>query len=362
MSTEINEPGSNTEVTVPNTGAETTPEAVAEIETVVAPPAPVEFRYEYQPTDEQGRPLGGKQVVKYTTPEELADKLAEQSTLLLRRLRSETRKNRLGISDEEVIPEDAQRYREPVSFKPKQLTPDERVQLSRDLLDPEKFEEASDALFEAKVGAKPQVISQTLADLQGESIRARAKAESDAFVAGNPEYVKCQENFEAITNWMIRYGLAPVRSNFQKAFDTLRAAGVLIENPTPDVPAAPGVRQPTELPTVQPTAPEAPEGTAEAAAVPETTVPAGPPKQAARIPTGLSRSTSDETGVPRSPGEDLVYDVVVNGQKRRYTGLAAINAMPSEEFKRRVNTERGFSQKVEKLEAEAVERRRVSRR
>ena len=53
-------------------------EEVAPITPEVAPTpvAPVESRYEYQPTDEQGRPLGGKQVIKYTTQEEFATKLA----------------------------------------------------------------------------------------------------------------------------------------------------------------------------------------------------------------------------------------------------------------------------------------------
>ena len=40
--------------------------------------APVEQRYEYQPVDETGRPIGGKQVIKYTTNEELVTKLQIQ--------------------------------------------------------------------------------------------------------------------------------------------------------------------------------------------------------------------------------------------------------------------------------------------
>ena len=60
--------------------------AVAPVGPVV-PVAPVELRYEYQPTDEHGRPLGGKQVIKYTTPDELASKLVGQNTQLVRRLR-----------------------------------------------------------------------------------------------------------------------------------------------------------------------------------------------------------------------------------------------------------------------------------
>lgn len=337
---------------------------VADTLPVEAPPAPIEFRYEYQPTDEQGRPLGGKQVVKYTTSGELADKLAEQSTLLLRKLRSETRKNRLGISDDETIPEEAPRYREPVSFKPKVLSADERGKIARDLLDPERFEEASDALFEAKMGASPQVISQTLTELHEDRMKAQAKAASDGFLADNPQYVRCKENFEAITNWIIRYDLAPVKENFQKAYDTLRAAGILVEN-VEDVPEPPTEAQPQIAPVIAPVVEEAVPLVENVVETIEPIVAAvEPPKsQVPRIPTGLNRNNSDDTGgAPRSVGDDIVFEVLVGKEKRRYTGLAAVNAMPSDEFKRRVNTERGFAQKVEKLESEAVERKRSARR
>ena len=38
------------------------------------------------------------------------------------------------------------------------------------------------------------------------------------------------------------------------------------------------------------------------------------------------------------------------GEKRVFTGLAAINAMPSDEFRKRLMTEAGFGAKVDKLE------------
>ena len=85
---------------------------------IPAPAAPEpELRYEYQPTDEQGRPLGGKQVILYRTPDELAQKLSEQNTQLVRKLREVTRKQKLGIRDDQV-PADAARFEEIVEFKP----------------------------------------------------------------------------------------------------------------------------------------------------------------------------------------------------------------------------------------------------
>ena len=46
------------------------------------------------------------------------------------------------------------------------------------------------------------------------------------------------------------------------------------------------------------------------------------------------------------------------GEKRVFKGLAAIDAMPSDEYKRRLLSDRSFAGKVEKLEAEAAKKRR----
>ena len=203
----------------------------------VTPPVELpELRYSYQPVDDDGRPLGGKQVIKYRTPEELGDKLAEQNTLLIRKLRSETRKNRLGISDSDEIPTESPKFAEPISFSPVELTAEQKIQISRDLLDPEKSEEAATALVTARFGADPEKVTRALADVQNTNMRILAKMESDAFVANNPDYVKCQSNFEAITSWMVRYDLAPVRENFQLAYDKLKAAGNILILSYADVP------------------------------------------------------------------------------------------------------------------------------
>jgi hypothetical protein len=323
-------------------------EPVVSVEPIVEP-VPEIKEYVYQPTDEQGRPLGGKQVLKYHTEEELRDKLQEQNVLLLRRLRAETRKNRLGISDTDEISDDAPRYAAPVDFAKPDLSPDDRVRIARELgIDPEKFDETTDAFFESTLGVKPEALRQTLRSLQDEALQSRARLESEAFVAGNKDYVKCKENFEAITNWMSRYNLAPVRENFQKAYDTLRAANVLIESAEVTPPVQPVV-EPTpivEPPPVEPT-----------------------PQPVARIPTGLTRNSSADTGgAPRPLGDDIVYEYQPKdglgkpvGEKRVFKGLAAIEAMPADVYKYRVLHEKGFAKKEEKLHAEAAERRNSAR-
>lgn len=336
---------------------------VTETVEAVVPPVIEQKRYEYQPTDEQGRPMGGRQVILYANPEELASKLTEQNTLLLRKLRAETRKNRLGTVESDTIPDDAARYEEPLTFSPIALTSEQRVALSRNILDPERVDEAANLLMEATLGIKPDKLRKRLAEMDERDLRFQARLESDAFVAANPDYVKCQENFEAITNWMMRYGLAPVKANFQKAHDTLKSAGVLIENYTdsPEPYVAPAAALPTQVESPAPVA--TPETTIEA---PPESAPAPVVEQKTattpRIPSGFTRDISDDAGAPRSVESDIVYEFAVNGQKKRLTGLAAINAMPADEYKRRVMSDPTFSKKEQQLEKEAAERRRSARR
>lgn len=328
----------------------------------VVPDAPVEQLFEYQPTDDDGRPLGGRQVIKYTDPAELPYKLAEQNTLLLRKLRQETRKNRLGISEQDAISEDAPRYKQPISFKPRELTGDERYQLSRDLIDPDTFDKAQSTLFEAATGIAVNDLRETLVSLQNDNLAIKAEREADRFMAQNPAYVKCPENSEAITGWMSRYGLAPVVENFQKAYDTLLSSGVLVTSvevipQTSYTPPAP-VAAPVTEPVNEPTREEIP--------VENQVVPPAPVEKpvVSRVPTGLSKNNSSDAGTPRPIGDDIVYEYIQRdkdgrqvGEKRIFKGHAAINAMPSEEYKRRLLHERGFADKVEKLNNESQKRR-----
>lgn len=300
----------------------------------VVPALEPEKVYEFQPTDEVGRSLGGKQVIKYRTSEELAQKLTEQNVLLVRKLRETTRKNRLGIQEVEDIPVDAPRFDMPVDFTPRHLSPDERVKLSRDLLDPERFEEASNTLFEATMGAKPETIRQTLTNVQVSNLRLLAKAESDAFIQSNPEYFRCQENFETITNWMLKNQLSPIRQNFQLAYNTLRAAGLLLDAPIvrEDVPIkveqTPANSQPVE---------------AELSRITMETPSQEQRPVTPKVPTGLTRNQTSDVGN-------------IQTRKDTYT-LVEINAMPSDVYKRKLMTEKGFGDLVERLEKEAQEKR-----
>lgn len=305
-------------------------------------PEPPLLSYEYQPTDENGRPIGGKQVIKYHTHDELVGKLQEQNVLILRKLRQETRKNRLGVMDEETLPDDTPRFRAPLEFKKRDLSPDERVKLSRDMLDPELFDEAFDTALEAKLGAKPDEIRATLQAQQDEHLRMMAKIETDSFLANNPDYYKCQENYEAITGWMVKRNLDPVRQNFQLAYDTLKALDVLTEAGPTDNP------KPKVIALKEEPVPE-----------PEQIVATPAPTPAPRVGSGLTRKNADDQGTTRSVADEVTYEVVdpYSGAKKIFRGMQAIDAMPSDEYKRRLNSDPTFVQKVDKIEAEAASKR-----
>jgi hypothetical protein len=343
-----------------------------------------EKRYEYQPTDADGRPIGNKQVLKYTTQDELVAKLQEQSILQIRKLRELTKKNRLGIVDSEEIDPTAPRFQAPTQFAPGQLSREDRYKLAQDILDPETFDTAITTVFETVSGFKANELRSTLTELQQDNSNLKAQIEADKFLARNPEYVVVEDNQTAITNWMMRHNLAPVAANFQKAYDTLSAAGVLITSLevipdpvyTPPVAFTPDpVIVPNEAPieeeihireelpqeNILPLEPIAPVQT------PETPVAAKP--VVARVPTGLNKGNSGSGGQsPVNPVDTIVYEYVQRdgngrqiGEKKVYTGLRAIDAMPSEEYKRRLFQEKGFAAKVKALQ-DAADKRAFDKR
>jgi hypothetical protein len=94
--------------------------------------------------------------------------------------------------------------------------------------------------------------------------------------------------------------------------------------------------QPPEVPSPPPPAPalEQPEA-----------------KPVARIPSGLTRNQATDTTTIRPVGDDIVYEIVTKGLPNKVLrGMAAVNAMPSDEYKRRLITDPSFSKKIEKLE------------
>jgi len=286
-----------------------------------------EKEYKYQPTDAEGRPIGGIQVIKYTTADELAEKLREQNILLIRKLREQTKKIRLGVVETEEIDESAPTFDGFTEFTPRDLTDEERYDLARKLQDPTTAFEAVNTIVEAQVGAPLNEIGSEVTHLRQENLNLKAKLEAEAFSRDNPDYYKCQENLENITAWMVRYNLQPVKANFQKAYDTLKQQGVMILGAAPTQEVVPAVEPVTEQIQQQ------------------------EPVVIKRVSSGLNNDDSSSIGTPIAPGSDIVYEFVVDKQTHRLTGAQAIAAMPSDEYKKRLLHDKDFAGKVEKLMA-----------
>lgn len=321
-------------------------------ETPVAPvvpePVPVaelpELIYSWQPTDEHDRPMGGKQVIKYRTPEEFQQKMTEINVNLQRELRKVSRKQRLGIVDAVTLPTDVEKLPATPTFERKPLTAEERFELTQQLANPETCEAARDRLLES---AGYNDMQRTVAELNERVKQNDAYVNFQIFVNQTPEFYAHQENVELLCDWVLKNGLNPTARNFALAYSTAKEAGLLLEPPI--VREAP--------PAVAPQ----PEAVVAAAPVQENTVsesqtpvvqparidePVQPQiKSQAKVPSGLNSRVASNTGVEQSTPEKPAFT------------LAQINRMSSDEYKRRLMTMPGFSKLVETLEKEAAAKR-----
>ena len=306
-------------------------EEVAPITPEVAPIAP-ESRYEYQPTDEQGRPLGGKQVIKYTTQEDFAEKFAAQNTLLIRQLRKVNREHRLGIAPEEAVPDAAQKFTgDFLELKPKALNVDERFQLTQDLNDPEKFTAARDKLVESALGIPLADLAKAFNEQKMATLQVMAKQNFDIFAANTPEFLSTDaENRQNLTDWMFKKGLAPTVENFQAAYSSLKSVGLLNE--------APIVRS-EPVPVVEP-APKAQEPVVPESRIAPVEQPQ--PKRHSQIPSGLNDRVSSAAG-PAPVDASLT--------------LADIDQMTPDDYKAKIKDPR-FAKLVNDLEQAALLKRR----
>jgi hypothetical protein len=268
----------------------------------VADPAPVveapkEFIFQYQPKDEEGKPLGAPQVIKATNPEEALEKMAAQNSELVKLNRKLNKDIRLGNIVQDEIPADAPRFNSAqYDFNPKPLTAEDRLQLTQDLNDPEKCDSAMDRLISARIG-DPEAIRQTLRQTRQEIATMHALAQAEAFVKSTPEYYGCEENKQTLGSWMIKNNLDPILKNFKLAFTTLgpQGANILKERPVPEAPKPAPVVEPQSEPAPVVVAPRP-------------------------VSSGLTRTNSSDAGTPMKTGYSA----------------AEIEKMSGEEYKQKV--------------------------
>lgn len=298
-----------------------------------------EKRYEYQPMDADGRPLGGKQVIIYNTPDELTQKLVKQNELILRQLRKVSREKALGV--EETVPDTAERFQNVPEFKSRDLTADERFTIARELVNPETTSQATEKMIEAVFGQKPSVVASTLNEVQRSLIQARAVENYIDFVNSGSGYVDSPENREIVTRWMGKRNLAPTVANFKLAQDTLTGAGLLKE--------APEVQQVSLVPTpavVPVESVEVPNPQALAATTPGLgTQPQPQAKRQSHVPSGLNDAISSASSGATAPG--------AGGSS---ITLRDIDRMTSEQYRAALRDPE-FQKMVNKLEADAAQRR-----
>jgi hypothetical protein len=341
-------------------------------DTLETPVVLEEKRYEYQPTDDNGVPMGGPQVIKYTTTEDLIQKLQENNVRLQRKLREANRKNRTGQLDPEEIPDTAPRYAETVDFAPKPLSADELIEVTQNITDPTKAQAAFNRLAKATFGADPAQILEALKTSQQAAIDNKIRVEVDKFLVNNPDYYICTENWNTIYNWMDRFNLAPIEDNFTMAFKRLSAADILLTSggTIPGLGVAPSTYVapvsipaevvPANLPSYDNTGEFGGEITVQPVEIinfdPSVSTPPTAPVQ--RVSTSLTNNNTQSGQLPAQvAGADIVYvSPVVTDSKGRVTnpsrtfyGLKALDAMPPDDYEKRFRSEPGFKEKVDKL-------------
>jgi hypothetical protein len=319
------------------------PAAPAEPAEPVAPAESPEKRYEYFLKDDQGRPMGGKQVIVYRTDEEFRDKLIKNQENAVRQLRKVTREKELGAEIEES--DDVEKFQKRVEFKPRTLSADENFQLAQKLTNPETAAEARDLLIESAFGATSSVVADTLNEATEFMIQQRAVENYFNFVNSGTDYYDSPANRSTITSWMMKKKYAPTVANFSIAFQRLTQAGLLEVTPevhqenvskwppaavVPPVPAVPVEQGPNpQVPVATPSGLTAEQPQA---------------KRHSHVPSGLNPSVASSAGESPVAGPNVT--------------LADIDKLPADVYKAKMK-DPAFRKLVDQLEEDAAKKRRA---
>jgi hypothetical protein len=274
---------------LPGTPVEAIEESVAAPPATVLPPAPVELpeqTYEYVITDDNGKQIGGKQVFKYRTQEELIEKLTQSNKhvrVMAQRLREEQLMNGTEVPAEATAAE-------PLVLRAR-LTVEERAAWEAKLEDPSESAKAryvldrdDDRGFQNK--------------LLNDNYENRVLLAIESFKNRNRDYASTQDNAAKLIGYVERRGLDPTNPrNYQKAYDALRDIGAIANasgNQVAETVLAP-VPPTTREEKTEPTAAPAPATT-------RISEPAAAAKRpVAQIPTGISNNDQLSEGESTIP-------------------------------------------------------------
>ena len=249
------------------------PAAVVPAPVVETPAELPEKTYEYVITDDNGKQIGGKQVFKYRTQDELIEKLRD-SNVHVRRMAQKLREDKLMNGTD--VPEDATAA-EPLVLR-QRLSAEERAAWEAKLEDPAEAAKAQYVLDRDD----DRGVQNTLLTSNYEN---RVLLSIESFKNRNRDYVLSQDSAAKLIGYVERRGLDPTNPrNYQKAYDALRENGIIADasgNQAAETVLAPAPPTVREEKTVLAAAP--------APAATRISEPAVAAKRlAAQIPTGLS--------------------------------------------------------------------------
>jgi hypothetical protein len=162
----------------------------------------------------------GKQVFRGKTIGEVLAQYRKAQENATRKIRELTRAQRMTAT-----PDPAPRAQ---SFQPHQPSPDELWQLGEDLRgDAPRQQAALRRAMEWELGSSIAEIRQRFAEIQQDRMREQIFSAGEAFMNAHPEYVRCNENEDAIFEFLDSRGYAYTRKNFEIAFEELKPGLVL---------------------------------------------------------------------------------------------------------------------------------------
>lgn len=80
--------------------------------------------------------------------------------------------------------------------------------------------------------ASADELKSAIVNQEKQILHEEARVNCNAFIEANPNYHKCPENAELITDWMVGHDMQPTQANFQHAYDTLLVTGKLHTKPS----------------------------------------------------------------------------------------------------------------------------------
>jgi len=113
------------------------------------------------------------------------------------------------------------------SYEGKNLSADESFKLGQELGDPAKAAAAIDRVIEARLGAKPEEIRQTLAAANNAIARDNYRREGLAFMAAFPDYITTPENEKKMLAYLEAHEMGVTARNFALAYEELSKDGLL---------------------------------------------------------------------------------------------------------------------------------------